>query len=124
MKKRVTDMFHVDPDLMRSAGFQFTLYQRYITEPFQYFIMCHGIFSIFSFGISIEYFAKTLMTADMGAHCSAFLLHITPNKCNILAMNSVVIKLLRQTGNSLLCFSQHHQPAGVLINAMNKSKAG
>ena len=49
-KKGMTDVLHVCPDLMRSAGFQFAFYQGAESKSLQYLVMGYGMFAVFTIG--------------------------------------------------------------------------
>ena len=85
-------MFHMHAYLVRAAGFQLALNDGHISQPLQYLVMRDRIFSVFSIGIGIEYFAKTLVPADVGAHSAGVVGHIAPDQCDIMAMNGMIEK--------------------------------
>ena len=54
IKNRMADELHVYTYLVRSACFKPAFNQGYIIKPFQNFIMCYCIFSMFAVGISCK----------------------------------------------------------------------
>ena len=54
IEQRMADIFHMHPDLVGAAGFQYTFYQCYITKSFHYFIMGDGFFSMVTFRIGFK----------------------------------------------------------------------
>lgn len=54
IKERMTDMLHMDADLMGPAGLQYALYEGDISESFQYLIMRDGFFAMVPFGVGVE----------------------------------------------------------------------
>src|SRR5574343_100146 len=115
----MSDRFHVYADLMCSSGFKLALYQCYITESLQYFIMCHRFFAYFSIGISVKHFTKTLMTTDMSTHRSFVYYPITPNQGHIDPVDGIIKKLLCQTGYRFFGFGKDHESTGVFIDPMH-----
>src|SRR4030095_4788193 len=117
-------MFHMNTDLVCTTSLEFALYQRHITETFQYFIMGNCILAVFTFGIGIKDLSESLMSSYMRDHGSAFFGNIPPNQSDIMAMNSMIKKFFCQAANCFFSFSKHHQSTRVFINAMHKSKSG
>src|SRR5882724_11637859 len=99
MKQWMANMFHVHPDLVGASCFQLALNESNISKAFQNFVMCNGIFAMFTIGISVKNLTKPLMPADMCANRAAFFFYISPNQGHILAVNRMLIKLLGEAGN-------------------------
>src|SRR5690348_11339043 len=66
VEEGMTDMLHVHPDLVGTAGFEDALYEGDIAEAFQDLIVGDGFLAMFPFGIGVEELAETLVTAYMG----------------------------------------------------------
>ena len=54
VKEGVTDMLHMDANLVCSAGFQHALDERHIPEPFEDLVMGDSLLAVFAFRISVE----------------------------------------------------------------------
>ena len=50
----MADIFHMYPYLVSTAGFQHTLYQGYITKPFQHPVVSDSLFSMIAIGVGLK----------------------------------------------------------------------
>src|ERR1700759_3806137 len=54
IKQGVTNMFHMNPDLMCPAGFQYAFYKGYVAKSFQHFIVCNCFLAVITFGVGFK----------------------------------------------------------------------
>src|SRR5436190_13199082 len=83
----MTDVFHVHTDLVCTASFKHTLYQRNIPESFDNFIMRDSFFSMIALRISFKQFSEPLVTANMRNDCSTIFLNIAPDQRKVLSFD-------------------------------------
>ena len=124
VKKRMTDVFHMNADLVGAAGFQHTLHQRNIIEPLNHLVVRDGFLAMISFRIGFKQFTVTQVAAHMRYDGPAVPLHITPDKRQVLTLNGVIKKLLREVPHGLIGFCQHQQATRIFINAVYQSEPG
>ena len=118
------DVLHVYPDLVGSAGFQDTFHQGHVVEPFQYFIVCNGMFSGFSIGVGIEHFTEIPVPGNMCIDRSFVFLHIAPDQRHIFPFYCMAEELFGQVGSCFSGFGNHNQAGGIFVDAVYQPKTG
>ena len=70
VKQRMSDVFHVNPDLMRPACFEPAFHQIYIAQPLDNFIMRDGMFSMIFIRKHRKYLPVLRTSSDVLDNCS------------------------------------------------------
>src|SRR4051812_36722148 len=65
VEKRVTNMFHVHPDLVRPSCFENAFHERDIIKSFKNLVMCDRFLPMLTIRIRFELFSVTLMSSHM-----------------------------------------------------------
>src|SRR6185312_4390515 len=79
VKKWMTNVLHVNTDLMRAPRFQPAFYQCYVIESFEHFKMGNGFFPMIAFRICSKNFPESLMASYMRNNGSFLFLKISPH---------------------------------------------
>ena len=121
-EKRMSDMCHVDPDLMRAAGFKPAFNIRVCAKPFQNTIMGHRPFSPSRLTDS-HLLPVSRMPRQRCVDHALILLQISGHDCPITPCNRVVMKLHSQTLVGFIIFSSNKRPGCVPINPVYDSRS-
>lgn len=116
----VSDVRHVDADLMRASGFELNLDQRVGGEPLVNAVMRDGFLAIVSYGKAL---AITAVTSDGKIHGAAAR-QGTLDQCKVFTVDGMCLKLLDQKLVRLDGFRDHQKTAGVLVDPVNDARSG
>ena len=89
----MADELHVYTYLVGAAGLQAQLYERYIVEPLQHFIVCNSVLAMVAIGEGVHDLAEAKVAAYVGLYGSFVLFHIAPDKGNVSTVYSMCLEL-------------------------------
>ncbi len=124
VEQRVSDVLHMDADLVRAACFEYALDEGDVSESFEHFIMGDGFFAVFAFGVGIKQLAKTLVSTNVSYYGTLVFGQVSPDEGHVLSFDGMVKELFGQAANGFFRFGEDHQSAGILVDAVYKTEAG
>ena len=117
----VTDMSHVDPDLVGSAGFQPAADVGIPPEPLHHLPMGDGRPGIA--GGDAHFLPISGVASDGGIHCAAILPERAADDSIVGAGHGVILQLRGQHCMGKVIFGNGQKTGGVFINAVNNARA-
>jgi hypothetical protein len=96
IEQRMADVFHMNPDLVRAPGLEFTRDEGYVVESLDHLVMGDGMAPLF------RIFTNTLnqpvpgISPDTGLDGSFVVSHIAPDQSQVAPVDGMFEKLSRQ----------------------------
>ena len=121
IEQHMSDMFHVDTDLMSTSRLQDTFHKRDVSQAFQHTIMSHSVFANCRVGHHCHLHSVFRVTGYIPDDCSLILLHNPPYQGAIFTFGSFIKELVSQICFGVRCLGNHQQPRSIFVDPMNKS---
>ena len=107
IEQHMTDMFHVDTNLMSTSCFKYTFHKGYVSQSFQYAVVCNGMFAHCRIGHHRHLHPVSRITGNITDNRSFILFHNTPHQSTIFAFGSLIKKLNSQICFGIRCLGNH-----------------
>lgn len=121
-KKGMFNILEMNPDLVRTAGFQLAIHQGHITKPIQHSVMGDGMASLASIRVNREYLPVARTAADMTGNRPFIGPEISPYQRQVMAVDGMVEKLGSKPGLGKLILGGDHDAAGILIDPVHQER--
>ena len=115
----MSDVLHVNTDLVRPPRFQLAFHQGHRSQALQHAVMRHGVFA---FAAILKHLLNATI-AEGSTHMArdgAILADVSPNQRPVTAIHCALKKLLAQVGQRPFRLAQHHEASGVLVQAVHQ----
>lgn len=113
----MTDMLHMDPNLVRAAGLQFHIQSACRMQPMTQAVVGHCPSAVGANDLAAP---VDRMSPERGIDAAAGD-HRPPDHGKVVALDFAPLELLHQSGVGLQCARDQQAAAGVLVEAMNQS---
>lgn len=120
IEKRMSDIIHMDTNLMSTARLQTTLHYRHITETLQNLVMSDSMLALVTIRINLETETVIRITADIAGNRTLILLQIAPDNRNILTLNGMPEKLPGEVKLRLIILRDDKKTGSIHVDTMNQ----
>ena len=115
-RHRMTDISHMDTNLVRATCFQLQLYQGIVAKTFKNGKSCN---CRFSFSCNCLLFAVLVRTPNRSLNHASIVRQIAMHDSHIFAKRLLILKLSRQSIVSLIILSDHKETRRVLVDTVD-----
>src|SRR5690554_2803154 len=124
VKERVSDILHMHPYLVCTAGFELALHERYIAKSFQHLVVSNRGFTLFSPGEYTHQHAIPGIASDIAFYSSFIGCHVAPHECRVEPFRLFSEKLPGKVCFGFRCLGHEQQARRLFVYPVDQPHTG